>query len=109
MYGDILFFLILLSFNTSCLQPPLPSLLPVIILPPSLLSQIHCSFVSLQRTTGLPGISTKHGLTGCTKTRHKPSYKAGKATQLEGKGPKRGKRVRDTPTPTIRSPTATPS
>lgn len=38
------------------------------------LSQIHCSFISLQIRTSLPMISTKHSIKRCSETKYKPSY-----------------------------------
>jgi hypothetical protein len=62
----------LLSYSTSqYIAVSLPPLL--LVLPTSHLLQIHFS-VSLQKRPSLPGLSTKHGIARCNKTRHKSSY-----------------------------------
>lgn len=54
-------------------------------------------------------ILTKHGLTRCSTTRHKPSYRGWMRQPRRRKRALRaGKRVRDSPTPTVRSGTKTP-
>jgi hypothetical protein len=48
-----------------------PSFSPPTSSPPSL--PIHSSSISLQKRAGLPGISTKHGISSCNKVRYLPS------------------------------------
>ena len=64
-----------------------------------------CPSISLQKRAGLPVISTQHGVTRYKKTKNKPSYQGWTRKRV----PRAGKRVRDTPTPTVRSPTKIPS
>jgi|UPI000046D010 hypothetical protein len=74
------------------------------------LTQIHYYYVFLQKSTGLPGLSTKYGIIGCNKTWHKSSYQGWMGHPSRRKMvPKSDKEVRDTPTITVRSPTKTPS
>ena len=69
----------------------------------SLLPQIHCIF-SLQKKAGLPGILTKHNITRYNKTRNKLSYQSWTRQPSRKKWvPRAVKRVKDTPTPTVRS------
>jgi hypothetical protein len=74
-----------------------------------LLPLIHCSSVSLHKRAGLLEISTEHGITWCNKTRHKPSYQ-GRIWQSSKRKtiPGAGKRLRNTPISTDRSPPNTP-
>jgi len=97
----IFFFLfILISYSTSqaqhSSQPP----------PTSPLPQIHRSSISLQKVPGLPEISIEHSLTRCNKSTHKPSYQVWKRqSSSRERVPRTGERVRDSPTPTVQSPT----
>ena len=80
--------------------------LPLFLLafPPIL--QIHCSSISLQKIARLPGISTEHSITSYNKTTHKPSYQDWVSQTSRRKNFSRaGERVRNNPTPTVRSPT----
>lgn len=99
---NIFFSFSLFFFHT--IQPDhyLPSLHSLPSLPSTFLLQIHCSFVSLQRRTVLPGVSTKHSITRCNKTRLNPHNKAGWRNSVGGRVPGEHRRVRDTPTSTIR-------
>ena len=54
----------------------------------SLLSQIHCSSIFLQKRADLPGISSRHDITSYNTTRHKPHFKQDQMRQ-----PTRRKRV----------------
>lgn len=69
-----------LSFvnHYSFIMTPAPQLLlhPLLFHSPSnsLIPQIYSSSISLQIRAGLPGISTKHGISGCCKSRHLLSY-----------------------------------
>ena len=86
----------------------LPSFLTSQSLPFPLL-QIHFSFVSLQKRTGLPGIATKHGISSCNKTRHLLILRLDEATQKEGNVPKSAKESQTAPVSTVRSSTRRPS
>lgn len=70
---SFLFFLfILLSYNTSWPQPPLPLFSPLLTSP---FSEIYCSSISIQERAGLPLISTKHNnIAESNKNRYKPAY-----------------------------------
>lgn len=83
----------------------LPPLLPAPPLPYTyLLPGIRSSFISLQKRTSLLRIPTEQGIKRYHKTRHKPS-RLDKATQ-KIKGPQSMKKSqRQTPTPTVRTPT----
>jgi hypothetical protein len=45
--------------------------------------QIHCSPISLQKSAGLPVMSTKLGKTKCNKTRHVPFYEGWREGEIE--------------------------
>ena len=109
LFNSFLFLFILLSYNTYQPQPPLSLLLPSPLSnsPPP---EKKSSTISLQKRVDLPGISTEQSTTRCNKTRHTPSYQ-GWTRQLSRRErvPRAGKRVRDSPTPTVRSPTRIPS
>lgn len=105
----ILFFLIFKNllfshmFHPSCSFPSLPSL--------GLSTPTSPQFSPLhQKRAGLPGTPSKHSVTSYNKTRHIFSHR-GWAMQSNRR--KRvlqvGKRLRDSPAPTIRHPTRTPS
>jgi hypothetical protein len=84
----------------SSLSPPL-NLSPLT----SPLPQIHCFSISLHKRPGLLVISTKHGITRCSKTRHKPSCQGWtrQSKKKKRKGPL-SRQESDTPRPTVRSP-----
>lgn len=77
--------LILLSYIT------FQSLFPNLHTPQSLfltyhLPQTHSSSLSIQKRAGLPGASTEHYITSCSKTRHKPSCQGRQGKPVGGKG-----------------------
>lgn len=77
----------------SCLSSPSSPSLTHLPLP-----QIYSSSISLQeKKAGIPGISTKHGITNCNKTRHISSYQCWtrKSSRMVTKVGK--KKVRDSP------------
>lgn len=83
-------------FNSSLIpynpiEPPLPPLLLVPLQPPLSLDALLLCF-PLKRA-GLPGISTKHSITRCIKTRHNSSYHGRtRQTQEEDKSSKNRQR-----------------
>lgn len=102
---------ILLSRFISQPQFTLPSsLLLVLSLPPVFPYPIHSSPVPLQKCADLLGISTQHGISSSNETKQIPSCQDWTRLLSSGKGvPHTGKRFRDTPSPSARSPTETPS
>lgn len=64
-----LFCLFVWLFSIHLPSPP-PSLFPPVPLIPR---STHCSLFPLQRRAGLPRMSTEHGITRCSRTRHKSS------------------------------------
>lgn len=66
--------------------------------------QRHCSLGSPQKREGLPKISTKHGITRCSNTRHKSSYQSWTRQPSRSKRvPKASKRDKATSIPIFRS------
>jgi hypothetical protein len=74
---------------------------------PFLNSPLH-PFTSLQKRPALWKIPTEHSITSYNKTRHKPPCQdwMRQASRRE-RGSRTGKRVRDTPIPTVQGPTKT--
>lgn len=70
------------------------------------LSQIHCSSVSPQKRAGLPKVSIKYGISHYNKPRHEPSHHG---CMWQPNRKKNRQRVRDSPAPSARSPSRTPS
>lgn len=95
------FFLFLYSsfiqYNLTIASPPST---PLLLSHPPFFSRSTAP-VSLQRTV-LPGVSTKHSTTRCNKTGQNPRKKDGRHNSVGGRVPGAQRRVRDTPTPTIR-------
>jgi len=61
---------------------------------PSLHLHSPCSCKSLQKRADLPGTSSKHIITRCSETKDKPLYQG---------HTRAAKKVRDTPTPTVKN------
>lgn len=99
-----LFFFIFSYISNLSLQPLQPLLLPTATSP---LPKIYFCSISLQKA-GFQGLSTKHSITWC-KLRLSVVYHIvpGQGNPLGGK--RADKRVRGNSTPTVRSPTNTPS
>lgn len=70
------------------------------------LPQIHCSSVSPQKRAGLPRVSIKHGISHYNKPRREPSHHG---CMWQPNRKKSMQRVRDSPAPSARSPSRTPS
>lgn len=67
------------------------SFLPILLFPPPFFfhSSTTSSFISFQKRAGLPGTSTNHGISCCSKTRHLPLIlRLDKTAQWEERGPK---------------------
>lgn len=71
--------------------------------PPALYPRSLLLHFPTKKRAGLLGISTKHGLTRCTKPKHKHSYQGWIRQPRRRKSvPSSGKTVRDTPLPLLR-------
>lgn len=94
----------LMQFVPAATCPPFtPTSFPSILSP-----HIRCFSISLQKRASLPGLAPEHGITSYNKTRHKPPCQdwMRQASRRE-RGSRTGKRVRDTPIPTVQGPTKT--
>lgn len=84
--------------------------LPLFPVPPAQLPtpQIHSSSIPFRKEQVFQGYQP--GLTSYSKTKHRPLYQGWiRPLSRRKRVPRAGKRARDTPTPTVRSPTGTPS
>lgn len=107
-FWETLLFFIFLPYKTSLSQPPL-----IPPLSPSTTSSSPRSTVppiSFQKRGELSGTSTEYGMTKCSKTGHYPSYQTWmRQSSKRKKVPQEGETIRQTPTPTLMSPTKTPT
>lgn len=77
--------------------------------PPLLFLQTQPSLFALQKRAGIQETTTKHYQKGYNKARQKLSHQGWTDNPTEQTVPRAEKRVRDTPSLTVRSPTETSS